>query len=66
MNTEIFKGKWSQIKGETKRQWGKLTDNDLLLIEGDKDKLVGKIQEKYGKNKDEAEKEVNDWMNRTH
>lgn len=66
MNPEIFKGKWKQLTGEAQRQWGKLTGDALQMIEGDRDKLVGKIQERYGKNKDEAEKEVNDWLSSTH
>lgn len=62
MNGSELKAKWKQLTGEAKRQWGKLTDDDLKIVEGDKDKLVGKIQERYGKNKDEAEREVNDWI----
>ena len=52
MNTDMFKGQWSQFKGELKRQWGKFTDDDLLQIQGDYDKFVGKIQERYGDQKD--------------
>lgn len=66
MNPEIMKGKWNQIKGEAQRKWGKLTGDDLQMVEGDRDKLIGKIQERYGKQKDEAEKEVNDWLSSTH
>ncbi len=58
MNKEEMKGQWNQIKGEVKKQWGKLTDDDLERIEGNRDKLVGKIQERYGKSKEEAEREV--------
>ncbi|KIH76685.1 Uncharacterized conserved protein YjbJ, UPF0337 family [Geoalkalibacter ferrihydriticus] len=58
MNKEQMKGKWNQLKGEIKIQWGKLTDDDLDRIEGNRDKLVGKIQERYGKTKEEAEREV--------
>lgn len=64
MNKEEIKGKWNQLKGEVKKQWGKLTDDDLDRIEGNRDKLVGKIQERYGKTKEEAEREV-DQYNRT-
>jgi uncharacterized protein YjbJ (UPF0337 family) len=49
------------MQGEAKRQWGKLTDDDLRTIEGDRDKLVGAIQEKYGRSKEDAEREVDDW-----
>lgn len=66
MNAEILKGKWNQMKGEAQRQWGKLTGDDLQMIEGDRGKLVGKIQERYGRNKDEAEKEVTDWLSSRH
>ncbi|MGJ9382222.1 general stress protein CsbD [Salipaludibacillus neizhouensis] len=61
MDKNIFKGKWNQLKGESKKKWSKLTDDDLQSIDGDRDKLVGKIQERYGKERDEAEKEVNTW-----
>ena len=62
MNATELKGKWKQVTGEAKRHWGKLTDDDLKTIEGDRDKLVGKVQERYGKDKDQAEKEVNEWI----
>jgi uncharacterized protein YjbJ (UPF0337 family) len=52
MNAEYFKGQWNQLKGELKKQWGKFTDDDLLQIEGDYDKFVGKVQERYGENKE--------------
>ncbi|GIP54242.1 MULTISPECIES: CsbD family protein [Paenibacillus] len=61
MDHNVFKGKWNQIKGEAKQQWGKLTDDDLDVIDGEKDKLVGKLQERYGHTKDAAEREYNDW-----
>ncbi|MEF2966220.1 CsbD family protein [Paenibacillus sp. M1] len=62
MDENIIKGKWNQIKGEAKKQWGKLTDDDLDVIAGEKDKLVGKLQERYGHTKDAAEREYNDWV----
>ncbi|AIQ33610.1 MULTISPECIES: CsbD family protein [Paenibacillus] len=61
MDNNVFKGKWKQLKGEAKKQWGKLTDDDLDVIDGEKDKLVGKLQERYGHSKDEAEKEYQSW-----
>lgn len=58
MNTDMFEGKWEKLKGNVQRQWGKLTDDDLDVIEGDTKILVGKLQERYGMTKEEAEKEV--------
>ena len=56
-----FKGSWNQTKGAVKEQWGKLTDDDLLEIEGRRDQLVGKIQTRYGISKEEAEAQVGTW-----
>lgn len=61
MNWDQIKGKWNQMKGDAKIKWGELTDDDLDKIEGNRDKLVGTIQERYGKSKEEAEREVDDW-----
>lgn len=58
MNKDIFKGNWKQFKGQAKKKWGKLTDDDLDVVEGNKDILAGKIQERYGISKEEAEKEI--------
>ena len=58
MNKEIIKGKWNQIKGQAKAQWGKLSDSELDQIDGNHDKMVGKLQEKYGYGKAEAKKEA--------
>lgn len=58
MNKDIIKGKWNQLKGEVKVQWGKFTDDELDEMEGNYDKVVGKLQEKYGYGKDEAEREA--------
>jgi uncharacterized protein YjbJ (UPF0337 family) len=58
MNKDIFQGKWKQMQGDLKKLWGKLTDDDLNRIEGDKDKLVGILQERYGYQKEQAEEEV--------
>ncbi len=58
MNSDTIEGKWKQIKGEAKVQWGKLTDDDLDVAAGHKDKLSGKIPERYGKSKEEADREV--------
>lgn len=62
MNWDELKGKWTQMTGSIKAKWGKLTDDDLKQAEGNRDILIGKIQEKYGVAKEEAEKQVNEWM----
>jgi uncharacterized protein YjbJ (UPF0337 family) len=59
MNDDTVKGNWKQFTGEIKKQWGKLTDDDLTVVEGEFDKLSGRIQERYGYAKDRAEQEVN-------
>ena len=61
MNNDRVEGKWKQMKGSLKSRWGKLTDDDLDVIEGQKDQLVGKVQERYGIAKDEARKQVDEW-----
>lgn len=63
MDNNVFKGKWTQMKGEAKKQWGKLTDDDLDVIDGEKDKLIGKLQERYGHTREQAETEYNNWSN---
>lgn len=64
MNKDIIEGKWKQLVGEAKTQWGKLTDDQLDQIAGNRDKLVGQIQENYGIARDEAEKQVSEWEKR--
>lgn len=61
MNWDIIKGNWTQFKGKVKEQWGKLTDDDLARMDGNRDQLVGVLQEKYGIAKDEAERQIKDW-----
>lgn len=61
MNSDQIKGNWTQLKGSVREQWGKLTDDDLSRIEGDREQLVGKIQERYGIARAEAEKQVDQW-----
>jgi uncharacterized protein YjbJ (UPF0337 family) len=61
MNSDQIKGNWKQISGEAKKRWGKLTDDDMTEIAGERDKLVGKIQERYGKSREDAEKELDSW-----
>jgi uncharacterized protein YjbJ (UPF0337 family) len=64
MNWDIVEGKWTQFKGDVKKQWGKLTDDELDVIAGNREKLVGRIQESYGVSRDNADKQVNDWCSR--
>ena len=54
-------GNWKQFRGEVRKQWGKLTDDDLEQIRGQRDKLAGKIQERYGLAKDEANRQLDEW-----
>jgi len=61
MNWDRIEGNWKQFKGEVKKQWGKLTDDHLDVIAGNRDKLAGKLQEAYGITKDEAEKQLSAW-----
>jgi uncharacterized protein YjbJ (UPF0337 family) len=58
MNADVLKGKWHQLKGEVKSKWGQLTDDDLDIVEGDAEKLVGKVQERYGYARQDAKREV--------
>jgi uncharacterized protein YjbJ (UPF0337 family) len=69
MNLEVRKmdwneieGNWKQFSGKVKEKWGKLTDDDLTAVGGKKDQLVGRIQERYGFEKNLAEKELNDFV----
>lgn len=64
MNWDRVKGNWKQFRGEAKKQWGKLSDDDLQVVDGQRDKLIGKIQEAYGKSRDEADREVDNWSDR--
>ena len=57
MNEDILEGKWKQLKGKVRENWAKLTDDDVDQIGGKKDHFIGKVQEKYGMKKSEAEKE---------
>ena len=65
MNSDQVAGQWKQAKGAIKEKWGKLTDDDMKVIEGNRDQLVGKIQERYGIAREEAQKQVDEWK-RTH
>ena len=63
MNWDQVEGKWKQIKGSVKQQWGKLTDDDLDMVAGSKDKFVGVLQERYGLAREEAQRRADDWAN---
>lgn len=64
MNWDQVKGNWKQFTGKAKENWGKLTDDDLQVVAGKRDQLIGKVQERYGIAKEEAEKQVDDWAGR--
>jgi uncharacterized protein YjbJ (UPF0337 family) len=66
MNWDRVEGNWKTFKGQVKQQWGKLTDDDLDVISGKREELVGRIQNAYGLARDEAERQVTEWeKNRT-
>lgn len=62
MNWDRIEGNWKQFKGQVQQQWGKLTDDDFDVIAGKRQELTGKIQERYGYQKEKAEQEIDDWM----
>ncbi|WP_455169399.1 CsbD family protein [Aegicerativicinus sediminis] len=61
MNSDQLEGKYKQIKGDYKQKYAKLTDDEWEYTEGGFDKVIGKIQEKYGKTKDEIKREISEW-----
>jgi uncharacterized protein YjbJ (UPF0337 family) len=62
MNWDQIEGNWKQLKGSVKERWGKLTDDDLTVAEGKVDKLAGRLQERYGYTKEQAEAELKEFM----
>ncbi|GHE04395.1 hypothetical protein U879_00660 [Defluviimonas sp. 20V17] len=62
MNRDQMEGNWKQIKGKVRSKWGELTDDDVASVEGRREMLVGKIQERYGTAKADAEKAVDEWL----
>lgn len=64
MNIDQIKGQWKQLKGAARTKWGEITDDDWEQIDGTRERLVGLVQERYGKAREEAEKEVDDWLAR--
>ena len=62
MNWDQIKGEWREAKGKLRSKWGKLTDDDLETIAGKKDELIGRLQQRYGLKKDQAERDVDDYL----
>jgi uncharacterized protein YjbJ (UPF0337 family) len=62
MNEDILKGQWNQLKGQLRKQWGRLTDDDIDQIKGQRDILLGKLQEYYGKDREQNERELERWL----
>ena len=61
MDNRTLKGEWNQLKNTVKQKWADLTDDDLNHIEGDRDRLVGRVQERYGHSRADAERDVDEW-----
>ena len=66
MNWQQIEGKWNQVKGQARQQWARLTDDDLAAIHGKREELLGKIQERYGFAKEEAERQLDSWVKTLH
>lgn len=66
MNWTEVEGKWKQFKGTAREKWGKLTDDDLNVIAGKRDQFVGKLQERYGISREQAQKDLDAWMQGLH
>lgn len=64
MNKDTFQGSWKEIKGKVKKEWGKLTDDDITQINGSYDEMEGRIQKAYGCKKEQAKKEITDFLKR--
>jgi uncharacterized protein YjbJ (UPF0337 family) len=62
VNWDVVKGKWNQFKGEARQQWGQITDDEWDQIAGSKDKLLGKLQERYGWSREEAERRADTYF----
>jgi uncharacterized protein YjbJ (UPF0337 family) len=66
MNWNEVEGKWKQMKGSVREKFGKLTDDDLQVIGGKKDQFLGKLQERYGISRDQAQKDLDNWLQGQH
>ena len=64
MNNDRIEGSWKTVKGKVKEQWGKLTDDDLDVIAGKRDQLLGRIQQRHGLAKDDADHQLQEWERR--
>ena len=64
MNEDTIKGQWKQLKGKAKEAWGDLTDDELTQVEGNADQLSGLVQERYGRTREDADREVKDFFDR--
>ena len=62
MNWDQIEGNWKQFQGKVREKWGKLTDDDMSMIGGKKDQLLGKLQERYGWRREQAERELSTWL----
>ena len=65
MNWDRVEGNWNEFKGKVQQQWGKLTNDDLSQVNGKRAELCGRLQQRYGYAKDQAEREIDTWLNRT-
>jgi len=66
MNWDRIEGNWKEFKGKVQQKWGKLTDDDMNVIEGKRSELTGRLQQRYGLARDEAERQIDSWLNNTH
>ena len=65
MNWQQIEGNWDQFRGKVQQQWGKLTDDDLDVVKGNQTELMGRIKERYGIGKEDAERQIDDWLKRS-
>ena len=63
MNWDRVEGNWKEFKGKVQLQWGKLTNDDLDVIEGKRTELAGRLQQRYGVAQDEVERDIDTWLN---
>lgn len=62
MNWDQVQGKWTELKGDARTRWGKLTDDDIDQIEGRREHLVGRLQQRYGVQREQAERQIDEWL----